>query len=216
MPTTSDRHRRRRLGPCALLLGAALSLTLTGCGDERPGTVGEAAPGAATSPASPSAPSTPSTSSSTGPGASPYVEPGAVDGAPHNGDNNAYRRPGEMSAADAEAAQAEVARMDPVLKRLWKGKKWDPESVRAALTEKLGYEVRRVTTQGKLLGGELDVREMYSRYENNEYVTPEGAMIGLHVGKSACVTAFVQKSDYGVKANGPFMETGCIEPPVGH
>ncbi|MEV5979071.1 hypothetical protein [Streptomyces sp. NPDC052114] len=211
MPTAADRPRRRRPGPRALLLGAALSLALTGCGDERPGTVAEPA-----APPNPSASSHPSASSSTGPGASPYVEPGVVDGAPHNGDNNAYRRPGEMSAADQESAQAEAARMEPVLKRLWKTKKWDPDSVRAALTGELGYEVRRTSGKGKLLGGELDVRDMYARYENDEYVTPEGAMIGLYVGDSACVTAFVQKTDYGVRANGPFMETGCIEPPVGH
>ncbi|TGA95311.1 hypothetical protein E2651_34530 [Streptomyces sp. MZ04] len=123
-----------------------------------------------------------------------------------------------MSPADEEAAQAEAARMEPVLKRLHKAKKWDPESVQAALTGKLGYEIRKVTSRGKLLGGELDVQPIRSRYEGetDEYVTPEGASIGLYVGRHACVTAFVQPTNYGVKTNGPFPETGCMEPPIGH
>ncbi|MBW5424731.1 hypothetical protein GKQ77_24725 [Streptomyces sp. BG9H] len=121
-----------------------------------------------------------------------------------------------MTSADKKAAQAEAARIEPVLKRLWRQKKWDPDSVRTALTGKLGYEVRETSGKGELLGGELDVREMYQRYENGDDVTPEGALIGLYVGDDACVTAFVQKSNYEVKANGRFMETGCIEPPTGH
>jgi hypothetical protein len=199
-----------RLGAVsALLLGAALA-SLTGCGEQRPDRHDTTA--AAPEPSRSAGPG-PTAGS---PGASPYVEPGVVDGAPHNGDNNAYRRPGEMTPAGEEAAQAEVARMEPVLKRLHKDGKWDPESVRAALTGKLGYEPRKVTSKGKLLGGELDVQEMYSRYENGDYVTPEGAQIALYVPGHACVTAFVQPTNYGVKANGPFMETGCMEPPIGH
>ncbi|MGA4849537.1 hypothetical protein ACOBQB_25970 [Streptomyces sp. G5(2025)] len=65
------------------------------------------------------------------------------------------------------------------------------------------------------------MREPYGRNEDGRNedernVTPEGAMIGLYVGDSACVTAFVQKTDYGVRTNGRFMETGCVEPPTGH
>ncbi|MGW0536091.1 hypothetical protein [Streptomyces sp. NPDC003032] len=153
---------RRRLGVAALLVATVAPLAACGSETARPG---------ADSPRS------------SGPGASPYVEPGVVDGAPHHGDNNAYRRPRDMTAAGQEAARAEAARMEPVLKRLWRQKKWDPQSVRAALTGRLGYE---------------------------------GAMIGLYVGDDACVTAFVQESDYGVTTNGRFMETGCIAPPIGH
>ncbi|MCX4666341.1 hypothetical protein OG453_06620 [Streptomyces sp. NBC_01381] len=189
----------------ALLIGTALA-ALTGCGEQRRDADTDAG-----------APST-SASASSSPGASPYVEPGVVDGAPHNGDNNAYRRPGDMTPADEEAAQAEAARMEPVLKQLHREKKWDPESVKDALTGKLGYEIRKVSSRGKLLGGELDVQAMRQRYEGetDEYVTPEGASIGLYVGRHACVTAFVQPTNYGLKTNGPFPETGCMEPPVGH
>ncbi|MCR8573381.1 hypothetical protein [Streptomyces sp. Isolate_219] len=193
--------RRRHVAVAALLLGAVLSLTA--CGEQR-GT------GAAAG-----APSTSPSSSPSSPGASPYVEPGVVDGAPHNGDNNAYRRSGEMSAAGAKDARKEADRIEPVLKRLWGQKKWDPKSVRAALLQ-LGYEEERTGPKGERHGGSLTVRAMDPRYEADHYVTPEGARVGLRVRKDACVTAFVQKTNYKVKTNGPFRETGCFEPPSGH
>jgi hypothetical protein len=143
------------------------------------------------------------------------VEPGVVDGAPHHGDNHAYRRSGEMSAASAKDARKEVDRIEPVLKRLWSQKKWDPKSVRAALL-RLGYEEERTGPKGEWLGGTLIVRKMDPRYEVDHHVTPEGALVGLRVHRDACVTAFVQKTNYEVKTNGPFMETGCFEPPYGH
>ncbi|MEU1023765.1 hypothetical protein ABZ366_17065, partial [Streptomyces sp. NPDC005904] len=123
---------------------------------------------------------------------------------------------GDMSAADERTARAEAARMAPVLKRLWRQRKWDLDSVRATLTDSIGYKPRETTHAGKLLGGELEVREMYQRYEGDDYVTPEGAMIGLYIGDDACVTAYVQKTNYGARANGRFKETGCLEPPIGH
>ncbi|GAA1909632.1 hypothetical protein GCM10009837_37450 [Streptomyces durmitorensis] len=205
MNMVTSTQRRRPCTMSALLIGAALAASLTGCGEQRHGTTT-----AASGSASPEASQTP------GPGASPYVEPGVVDGAPHNGENNAYRRPGDMSPASEEAAQAEAARIGPVLKRLHKAKKWDPESVRAALTGELGYKIEKYGSKGKVLSGNLIVSAMRSRYENDQYVTPEGTMIGLRVRDDACVTAFVQPTNYEAKANGPFMETGCVEPPVGH
>jgi hypothetical protein len=120
-----------------------------------------------------------------------------------------------MSPAGAKDAQREADRMEPVLKRLWEEKKWDPTTVRAALL-KLGYQEARTAPDGKPLGGTLTVRGMFPRYETDHYVTPEGAQIGLRVHNDACVTAFVQKTDYGVTTNGPFPETGCLEPPYGH
>ncbi|MGW6021480.1 hypothetical protein [Streptomyces sp. NPDC055099] len=194
--------RRRLLAPASALLVCAATASLTGCGEQRHDT-----------PTNPSAAAAPATSA---PGASPYVEPGAVDGAPHNGENNAYRRPGDMSPASEEAAEAEAARIRPVLKRLHAAKKWDEESVRAALTGELGYKIEKYDGKGKVLSGELIVQDMRARYENDEYVTPEGTMIGLRVRDDACVTAFVQPTNYEALANGPFMETGCLTPPTGH
>ena len=183
---------RERCGPIvatALLLCAALSLTA--CGEQRV-TAGDA-------PSTPSTPSSPAT---------PYVEPGAHDGAPHYRENNAFRRPGEMSPASAKDARREADRIEPVLKRLWEQKKWDPKTVRAALL-KLGYEEER-------LGGKLTVTGMTARFETDHYITPEGALVGLRVHDDACVTAFTQKTNYQVSTNGPYLEHGCFEPPSGH
>lgn len=189
---TSLPGRRRRVAATALLLGAALSLTA--CGEQHATTA--------------DAPSAPPSSSPSSPAASPYVEPGAGDGAPHYRENNAYRLPGEMSPASAKDARREAARIEPVVKRLWGEKKWDPKSVRTALLA-LGYEEQR-------RGGTLTVQGMSSRFEGDHYVTPEGALIGLRVHEDACVTAYVQKTNYVVTTNGPYPETGCFEPPSGH
>ncbi|WP_055549107.1 hypothetical protein [Streptomyces sp. NBRC 110028] len=196
---TSLPGRRGRVAATALLLGAALALTA--CGEQRVTTA--------------DAPSAPPSSSPGSPAASPYVEPGAHDGAPHYRENNAYRLPGEMSPADAKDARKEAARIEPVLKRLWGRKKWDPKSVRAAML-KLGYEEERTGPKGERLGGTLTVRGMEPRFETDHYVTPEGARVGLRVHPDACVTAFVQKTNYQVSTNGPYVETGCFEPPSGH
>ncbi|MBC9725279.1 hypothetical protein [Streptomyces sp. TRM68367] len=192
---------RNPLTAAALVLAA---LTLTACGELR------ASDGAAGA--------TPRTSAGSSPGAAgaaPYVEPGAGDGAPHYNENNAHRRPGEMTPAHAADAEREADRIRPVLKRLWERGEWDPATVRAALL-RLGYEEERGTRDGRRLGGTLTVRKMSPRYKNGGYVTPEGAKAALRVHDDACVTAFVQKSNYGVRATGPYLETGCFEPPYGH
>lgn len=204
--TPSTSVRRRPVAGVGLVLAAGLALTA--CGQVR-----------ASDPAVGATPSavgaTPRASESAAPGASPYVEPGAGDGAPHYNENNAHRQSGEMSPAHAKDAVREAERIRPVLKRLWEQRKWDPPTVRAALL-RLGYEEERISADGKRLGGSLTVRKMDSRYRDGEYVTPEGAQVGLRVHPDACVTAFVQKSNYDVRANGPYLETGCFEPPFAH
>ncbi|WP_330278676.1 hypothetical protein OHO83_03925 [Streptomyces sp. NBC_00569] len=206
---TSTTPWRRRCAAPVLLLSAAVALT--GCGTERATDTAAGLPTSlARSSPPPSAPPTP-----TSPPASPYVEPGVVDGAPHIGDNNAYRRTGTMSPAGEKAARREAARIEPVLKRLWGQKEWDPESVRAALLE-LGYAQEGSGEAGERAGGTLGVRGMDARYETDHYVTPDGAQVGLRVRADACVTAFVQETNYGVEVNGPYLETGCFEPPYGH
>ncbi|MEU0811991.1 hypothetical protein [Streptomyces sp. NPDC005970] len=200
---TSTRERRRHRAAAALLLGAAISLTA--CGEQRGTDPAAGAP----------APPPPPSSSPGFSGASPYVEPGAGDGAPHYNENNAGRRPGEMSIDSAEDARKEANRIEPVLRRLWKEKKWDVKTVRAAML-KLGYEEERTGAGGKRLGGTLTVKGMSPRFETDHYVTPEGALVGLRVHDDACVTAFVQKTNYEVRTNGPYMETGCFEPPFSH
>ncbi|WKX72687.1 hypothetical protein [Streptomyces sp. XD-27] len=120
-----------------------------------------------------------------------------------------------MSPTSEKDAQKEADRIEPVLKRLWEEKKWDPATVRKELL-RLGYKEERFSASGKRLGGSLTVRGMNQRYEGDHYVTPEGAKVGLRVHDDACVTAWVQKTNYEVKTNGPFPETGCFEPPYGH
>ncbi|MFI8167669.1 hypothetical protein ACIGAN_15075 [Streptomyces sp. NPDC085931] len=191
-----------RRAPLATTLALAGALALTGCGELR---APDARPGAA-----PGGPP-----SSTAPGASPYVEPGAGDGAPHHGENNAHRRPGAMSPGHARDAEREADRIRPVLRRLWEQRRWDPATVKTALL-RLGYEEERVGADGTRLGGTLTVTAMLSRYEDGRYVTPEGARVALRVHDDACVTAFVQPPNVDARANGPYRETGCFAPPVGH
>ncbi|GAB7029200.1 hypothetical protein AB0G35_12690 [Streptomyces sp. NPDC021749] len=143
------------------------------------------------------------------------MEPGAHDGAPHYNENNAGRQSREMSPAGEKDAQREAHRIEPVLKRLWKQGKWDPKSVRSAMLA-LGYQEQRTGPKGERLGGQLEVRGMEPRFEGDHYVTHEGARIGLHVHNDACVTAFVQKTNYQVQVNGPYPESGCFEPPFAH
>jgi hypothetical protein len=194
-----------RRAPLAATLALAGALALTGCGELRASDArGGTAPGASGGPPSPTAL-----------GASPYVEPGAGDGAPHHDENNAHRRPGGMSPGHARDAEREADRIRPVLRRLWKQERWDPATVRAALL-RLGYEEERVGADGTRLGGTLTVTEMLSRYEDGRYVTPEGTRVALRVHDDACVTAFVQPSNVDARANGPYPETGCFAPDVGH
>ncbi|MFI9150307.1 hypothetical protein [Streptomyces sp. NPDC053367] len=202
--SASIRARRGPFAAAVLVLTAALALT--GCGRQR----------ASDTTATEGGPATPPASASPGAaGATPYVEPGAGDGAPHYNENNGYRREGDMSPAHEADADREAERMTPVIKRLWQQKKWDPASVRSALLD-LGYEEERVSQDGKRLGGTLTVRAMYPRFEADHYVTPEGALVALRVHDDACVTAFLQKTDYQVRTNGIYPETGCLEPPAGH
>ncbi|GAA2276521.1 hypothetical protein GCM10010234_10490 [Streptomyces hawaiiensis] len=188
----------------AVALALALAATLGGCGDVH---APDSRAGAAFSPSGTSSPSAP--------GASPYVEPGAGDGAPHYNENNAYRREGDMTPAHAQDAQREADRIRPVLERLWERREWDPETVRTALL-RLGYEEERVTKDGKRVGGTLTVTGMSPRWKDDGYVTPEGTQVALRVHDDACVSGFVQKSNFEARANGPYPETGCFEPPYGH
>ena len=181
-----------------LLLAAALPLTA--CGQQHAGpTAAAPAPSlGATHSASP-------TRSPIGP-ARGNVEPNSHDGAPHYQENNGFKIPKEMSPASEESARTEAARIEPVLKRLWTAKVWDAERVRAALL-KLGYRNEGPDSeQGR---GTLFVRA-------HDPDSNPGASIALNVRHDACVTAFVQTTNYQVMVNGRFLETGCFEPLGGH
>ncbi|MGW6910141.1 hypothetical protein [Streptomyces sp. NPDC054940] len=192
--TPSTSRRRKPVAVAGVGLVLAVGLALTACGQVRaPGAAGGGAPSA--SAGTPSATESPA-------GASPYVEPGAGDGAPHYNENNAYRQTREMSPEHAKDAERDAERIRPVIERLWEQRTWDPAAVRTALL-RFGYE-------------ELTVRAMDKRYRDGGYVTPEGALVGLRVHPDACVMAFVQKSNFEVRADGPYLETGCFPPPFSH
>ncbi|MFI6686503.1 hypothetical protein [Streptomyces sp. NPDC050485] len=192
---------RFRYVAAGLFLGAAL--TLTGCGQQH---TGSTVTGSAHSPSP--------TGSSVGPGRG-NVEPDSHDGAPHYRENNGFKIPKEMSPASGKIARSEADRIEPVLKRLWDNKVWDPKSVRAALLQ-LGYRNEGPDSeQGR---GTLIVRDMGVRLglTDTHPVRPEGAIIALRVRDDACVTAFTQPTNYLVKVNGRFLESDCFEPRGGH
>ncbi|MCT2592923.1 hypothetical protein LHJ74_23920 [Streptomyces sp. N2-109] len=137
---------------------------------------------------------------------SPYVEPGVVDGAPHHGDNNVARRPGQMTAADEKTARADVERIRPVLEKLRKQGRIDPEEVRPAL---LGLGFRAEDTR---------VHPPRAEWDNDlmDWVEQPGAMYGVRVGGSACVTGLVNESQVSAGVNGPYPETGCLYPAKAH
>ncbi|WP_370422601.1 hypothetical protein AB8O64_30270 [Streptomyces sp. QH1-20] len=187
------RISRSRYVAAGLLLGTAL----TACGQERTGptaagpTSNTGAPAPAHSPQGP---------------ARGNVEPDAHDGAPHYRENNGFKAPKDMSADSEKAARTEAARIEPVLKRLWTAKTWDAKSVREALL-KLGYRNEGPDSeQGR---GTLFVQA-------HDPDRNPGASVALNVRRDACVTAFVQTTNYQVQVNGRFLETGCFEPPSGH
>ncbi|MFD7863428.1 hypothetical protein [Streptomyces sp. NPDC059783] len=197
------RISRLRSVATGLFLGAAL--LLTACGQEH----------AAGTPVSDAGPSRGGLSPAPSGPARGNVEPDAHGGAPHYRENNGFKIPKEMTPASAKAARAEAARIEPVLKRLWKARKWDAESVRAELL-KLGYREKGSDSGEAGNGGgsgegsgRLDVRA------NGSSSNP-GAGVALYVGRDACVTAFVQSTNYQVSVNGRFIESGCFEPRGGH
>ncbi|WEV26149.1 hypothetical protein OYE22_13775 [Streptomyces sp. 71268] len=193
----------------ALCLGAA-TLALTACGQER---ADSASGQRATTPA-PSSTQLPSPSP-VGPRGN--VEPVVPDGAPHHGENNAFKSELDMSPANEKAARAEAARIKPVIARLWKARVWGPDRVRAALLE-LGYRDEGTGDEGT--GDEsgdrtLSVSGLGTSGETDQQATPEGARVALYVG-DACVTAFTRRESYHVGVNGMYMEGGCFKPEGGH
>ncbi|QZL06936.1 hypothetical protein K2224_18195 [Streptomyces sp. BHT-5-2] len=143
------------------------------------------------------------------------VEPDSHDGAPHYHENNGFKVPKDMSPASEEIARREAGRIEPVIKRLWEKKVWDPKNVRVALLQ-LGYRNEGPDSdQGR---GTLIVQDMGTRLglTDTHPVRPEGALVALRVRHDACVTAFTQPTNYQVNVNGRFLETGCFEPSGGH
>ncbi|GCD43303.1 hypothetical protein [Streptomyces paromomycinus] len=177
-----------------VLLGTAV-LTLTACGRQHIG----------------SGPSPSPTPSAHGP-ARGNVEADSDGGAPHYRENNGFKVPREMTPAGEEAARKEAARIEPVLKRLWKEHGWDPDSVRTALL-RLGYRTGDGLQPGTLIVSGMGERHILTQIDP---ITPEGALFALRVRKDACVHGAVQPSGSQLEVSGPYLETGCFEPRGGH
>ncbi|MFH8350268.1 hypothetical protein [Streptomyces sp. NPDC018045] len=152
------RSRARYLAAGALL-GAVLPLTA--CGQQH---VGPTTTGPSPAPSPSTAPSL------TGP-ARGNVEPDSHDGAPHYRENNGFKASREMSPASEEAARKEAARIEPVLRHLWKDHMWGPDSVRAALL-RLGYRTGDGLQPGTLVVSGMGERHILTQ---TAPVTPEGA-----------------------------------------
>ncbi|MEV5986159.1 hypothetical protein AB0L85_14190 [Streptomyces sp. NPDC052051] len=113
-----------------------------------------------------------------------------------------------MKPEHARDAYRVADRIRPVLEKLWKQHKLDIASVRQAL-EQAGFSEDSMTQP-------LIVRPLPQHYENGGYTRLPGAEVAVRVHDDACASGFVQESNFEAKANGPYPETGCFEPPSGH
>ncbi|MFH8410231.1 hypothetical protein ACH4FX_36480 [Streptomyces sp. NPDC018019] len=93
-----------------------------------------------------------------------------------------------MSPDSEEAARKEAARIEPVLKRLWKDHAWDPDRVRTALV-RLGYRTGDGLQPGTLIVSGMGEQHILTQ---TAPVAPEGALFALRVRKDACVHGAVK------------------------
>lgn len=126
-----------------------------------------------------------------------------MDGAPHNGENNAYRRAKEITPADAKAGRKAADRLRPAVEKLREQGRIEPEDIRPALLS-LGFRESA-----------MEVQTPWSAWEED----PEaswGTAFGIRIGKSGCITGRVVRDRLWVEVNGPYPETGCLYPATGH
>ncbi|MFF2098785.1 hypothetical protein [Streptomyces sp. NPDC058202] len=179
------------------LVALSAVLCLSGCGTDRPA----AAPGGV--PGSPSPAASPVSSPAATP-ASPHAEPDRGDSAPHNAENTIGRRPGEMTAADREAARKEAARVRPALEKLRTEGRIAPDAVRPALAA-LGFPP-----------ADLRVQAPWSRWNVDHAEKVPGTLYGIRIGATACVSGMLDAGQAWTEVTGPYPETGCVAPPVAH
>ncbi|MFB7223702.1 hypothetical protein [Streptomyces sp. NPDC056227] len=199
----------------AVLIGATvlfLAPALAGCGKGRTPNAGPtaAAPAAAsvsattaTAPTSPAAASAsaPVTASGSPPvGASPYQEPGTVDGAPHYKENHAFQQARELSPAERAEGDTRAARIKEALTPAAQDPHTTDSGVREILTE-LGYASRAITTSS----WGHDHRYLI----DNGPICLEGMVYGAVDGAS--------RGQVTAEAHGRYIEgTGCVKPEGGH
>ncbi|MEU6013538.1 hypothetical protein ABZ826_05550 [Streptomyces sp. NPDC047515] len=176
---TPARHTAKALATAAVLV---LTTVLACCGTQR---AGDAGPGAGSS-GPPSA----------GP-ATPYVEPGADDGAPHYRENHAFQSTAELSPADRARGEAAVKKVEAGLAGIAEGRRTTESQLHEALAG-LGYSPESIST------GTFGPHRTTFIVELGP-ICVEGALDGLVNG---LVTA---------EAHGRYLEgTGCVKPVGGH
>ncbi|MFG2563007.1 hypothetical protein [Streptomyces sp. NPDC048496] len=188
-----------------------LTLALAGCGRVRTPSAGPtvAAPApvsasatTATAPTAPAAASTSATTTAGSPpvGASPYQEPGTVDGAPHYKENHAFQQARELSPAERAVADARAARIKEALTPAAQDPHTTESGIRKVLTG-LGYASGAITTGSWGHDNAYLIDNGPICLEGVVYVAVEGASRGQ-------VTA---------EAHGRYIEgTGCVKPEGGH
>ncbi|WP_406421767.1 hypothetical protein OH809_15965 [Streptomyces sp. NBC_00873] len=198
----------------AALIGATvlvLTPALAGCGKGRTPSAGptSAAPvpvsasaTTATAPTTPAAASTSATTAAGSPpvGASPYQEPGTVDGAPHYKENHAFQQARELSPAERAEADARAARIKEALTPAAQDPHTTESRIRKVLTG-LGYASGVITTSSWGHDNAYLIDNGPICLEGVVYVSVDGAGHGQ-------VTA---------EAHGRYIEgTGCVKPEGGH
>lgn len=198
----------------AALIGATvlvLTPALAGCGKGRTPSAGptSAAPvpvsasaTTATAPTTPAAASTSATTAVSSPpvGASPYQEPGTVDGAPHYKENHAFQQARELSPAERAEADARAARIKEALTPAAQDPHTTESRIRKVLTG-LGYASGVITTSSWGHDNAYLIDNGPICLEGVVYVSVDGAGHGQ-------VTA---------EAHGRYIEgTGCVKPEGGH
>ncbi|MEV0493091.1 hypothetical protein [Streptomyces atratus] len=199
----------------AVLIGATvlvLTPALAGCGKGRTPSAGPTA--AAPAPASVSAttataPTTPDAASASAPttaagsppvGASPYQEPGTVDGAPHYKENHAFQQARELSPAERAEADARAARIKEALTPAAQDPHTTESGVRKVLA-RLGYASGAITTS--------------SWGHDHTYLIDNGAI--CLEGVVYVAVDGTGRGQVTAEAHGRYIEgTGCVKPEGGH
>lgn len=120
------------------------------------------------------------------------------DGAPHHGDNTAWKRRAPLSPSDRIAGGLVAGKARPVLERLRARKDVAPPAVRAALLH-AGFRADRTFTQPYRASAASDV-------------PPPGSVFEIRAGERACVFGSVDPGRVTVRVDGPTREGTCLEP----
>ncbi|MFI9025318.1 hypothetical protein [Streptomyces sp. NPDC053560] len=124
------------------------------------------------------------------------------DAPPNYADNNRVRIPGEMSPQDEKRAGQKAAEVKRVLEDLRRQGRISPAEVQPVLAELSASDPLSVTGLRSLSPDTVD--------------KVRGSSYGIWIGKTACVTGAVSKDRVWAKANGHYLESGCLPPPPTH